>query len=172
MKKPSGLIVLIAALTLFAAFCGCLGSDSSTGSTDVSTTISVSYDEDDVDSSVDSSEVSYITFNGDSISFDGSGASVDGNIVTITAAGTYSISGTLNDGQIIVNAGDENKVKLILNGVDITSSINAPIYVISADKTIVTLAGGTANYVTDSDSYIDVSDTDEPNPSFSACFTL
>jgi energy-converting hydrogenase Eha subunit E len=95
---------------------------------------------------------------------EGSGATVDGNIVTITSAGTYGISGTLDEGQIVVYTQDNAVVKLILNGADITCSTGAPVYIINADKTVVTLAEGTENYITDGDSYIfEDAASDEPN---------
>jgi hypothetical protein len=126
--------------------------------------ISVEYDSDDLDSSVSSSDMSYITLEGDSITFEGSGATVNGNIVTITSAGMYSISGTLNDGQIIVDTEDEETVDLVLNGADITYSTSAPIFVSNAEKTVITLADGTENYVTDGASYIfEDEESDEPN---------
>jgi hypothetical protein len=101
---------------------------------------------------------------GDTITVSGSGATADGSTVNITASGTYSISGTLNDGQIIVNTEDKGTVNLILNGVDITCSTSAPIYVMNAEQTVITLADGTENYVTDGDSYIiEDSESDEPN---------
>ena len=126
--------------------------------------ISVEYDSDDLDSSAGSADKSYITLNGNSITFEGSGATVEGAIVTITSAGAYDISGTLNDGQIIVDTKDEEAVVLILNGVDIACSMSAPIYVLNAEKTVITLADGTENYVTDGDSYIlEDTESDEPN---------
>ena len=70
-----------------------------------STPVSVEYDSDDLNPSASSPDMSYIELVGDSIAFEGEGATVNGNIVTITSAGTYSISGTLNDGQIIVDTG-------------------------------------------------------------------
>ncbi len=127
-------------------------------------TISVEYDSDDLDSSVSSSDMSYIELEGNSITFDGSGATVNDNIITITSAGMYSISGNLNDGQIVVNTEDKETVGLVLNGVDIACSTSAPIYVINAEKTVITLADGTENYVTDGDSYIlEDAESDEPN---------
>jgi hypothetical protein len=128
-----------------------------------SSPISVEYDRDDLDSSVSSSDMSYIKLEGDSITFEGSGATVNGNIVTITSAGMYSISGTLNDGQIIVDTQDVETVVLVLNGADITYSTSAPIYVRNAEKTVITLADGTENYVTDGASYIFENAEDEPN---------
>ena len=128
-----------------------------------SSPISVEYDRDDLDSSVSSPDMSYIKLEGDSITFEGSGATVNGNIVTITSAGMYSISGTLNDGQIIVDTQDAETVELVLNGADITYSTSAPIYVSNAGKTVITLADGTENYVTDGASYLFEDAEDEPN---------
>ena len=86
---------------------------------ETSTIIAENIDDDwEEDFSNVSNEAS-ITLNGDSIDLAGSGATVDGNKITISSAGIYTISGKLNDGQIVVNAGDNDKVKLILNGIDI-----------------------------------------------------
>jgi hypothetical protein len=129
-----------------------------------STPISVEYDQDDLEVSTDTTDLSYVRLEGDSITFEGSGATVGGSIVTITAAGTYSISGTLDDGQIIVDTEDEETVYLVLDGVDITSSTSAPIYVRNAEKTVITLANGSENSVTDGSSYVFEDETsDEPN---------
>lgn len=58
----------------------------------------------------------------------GSGATANGSSVTITsAAHLYSISGTLNNGQIIVDTADEEKVEITLNAVSITCLNSAPI---------------------------------------------
>ena len=134
-----------------------------------SNTISVEYDSDDLDSSLSSADMSYIILEGNSITLNGDGAVVDGNQIAITSAGTYSISGTLDDGQIRVNTKDKETVKLILNGVNITCSNSSPIYVKNAKKTVITLADSTNNFVTDGDSYlvedsfIEDSESIEPN---------
>ncbi len=128
------------------------------------TVITVDYDSEDLDSSATSSDTAYIKLEGDAITVDGSGATVDGTTVTVTAAGTYDISGTLNDGQIIVNAADSDKVVLVLDGADITCATSAPIYVLSADKVVITLAEGTENSVTDGTAYVfEDAESDEPN---------
>jgi hypothetical protein len=126
--------------------------------------VSVEYDTDDLEPSVSGPDTAYVVLAGDVITFEGEGATVDGTVVTITSAGTYSISGILDDGQIIVDTQDEETVYLILNGVDITCSTSAPIYVRNAEKTVITLADGTENTVTDGDSYVfEDADSDEPN---------
>jgi spore coat protein CotH len=90
---------------------------------------------------------------GSVIKVTGSGVSIIGNRINITKGGNYEISGTLEDGQIIVDA-DDSDVNLILNGVNIKSSSGAPVYILDAEKTTVTLAEGTSNYITDGSSYI------------------
>jgi hypothetical protein len=121
-------------------------------------------DNEGIDPSLNDSNKSYIILDGDSITFYGSGAMIDGNILTITSAGIYEISGILSDGQIEVNAGAEEVVELILNETDITYSQGAPIYVNNAGKTVITLAEGTANYITDGATYVfEDAESDEPN---------
>jgi len=95
-----------------------------------------------------------ITLNGSSISA-GSGVSVDGTTATITKAGTYEITGSLEDGQILVDASGE--VTIILNNADITCSTSSPIYVKEAKKVVITLADGSVNSITDGLIAIDTS---------------
>jgi hypothetical protein len=96
------------------------------------------------------STVPSIVLNGNSVAVTGSGATTNGNIVTITSAGTYVISGTLADGQIIVNTADTGTVRLVLNGVSITNTTSAPIYIMQGKDTVISLADNKQNYVTDS----------------------
>ena len=119
-----------------------------------SRSISVFYDTDDLKASESRAEMATIRLNGDSITVDGNGAVVDSSTVTIFEAGMYRISGTLTDGQIIVDTEDTESVFLVLNGASISSSTNAPIYIRNAEKTLLTLAAGTENFVTDGETYI------------------
>jgi hypothetical protein len=105
-----------------------------------------------------------IVLDGDAIIVDGDGAEVAGTVVTITQAGTYSISGALDDGQIRVNSDDAGAVILVLNGVEITNMTSAPVYVVNAESVTITLADGTQNTLTDGATYVYASaDEDEPN---------
>lgn len=79
--------------------------------------------------------------------------SKNGNTYTITVAGTYILSGTLADGQIIVNAGDDDEVELDLDGVDISCSYNSPIYAANAGKVKIKAIEGTTNTVSDLRNY-------------------
>lgn len=73
----------------------------------------------------------------------------EGSVYTITAAGEYTLSGALEDGQILVDAGDEAEVKLILKDAAVSCSFGAPIYVKSAAEVSVKAEEGTYNTVSD-----------------------
>ena len=81
----------------------------------------------DLAGTYDESEAIAIQLSGDSVSCDSDSVAADGDTVTITAEGVYLLSGTLTDGQIVVNADDADKVQLVLAGADITSSTSAAI---------------------------------------------
>lgn len=105
-----------------------------------------------------------IIFNGTSASVSGSGAKAAGSIVTITTQGTYVISGTLADGQLVIAAANTDTVHLVFNGTSITNKSGAPIYASQCDKLIVTLAEGTKNILTDGGSNFQYANADEePN---------
>lgn len=94
-----------------------------------------------------------ITLNGSTASCDSDAVQINGGTVTITDEGTYILSGTLEDGQIIVNAGKDDKTQLVLNGVSVHSETSAPIYVRQADKVFVTLAEGSENTLSNGGSF-------------------
>lgn len=99
-----------------------------------------------------------ITLSGESASCDSDAVQISGGTVTITDEGTYILSGTLNDGTIVVNAGDTDKVQLVLDGVDITSSTSAAIYVLEADKVFITTTSGSNNVLTNGGEYVAIDD--------------
>lgn len=112
----------------------------------------------------DSANVVNISLNGSSASSESAGVEIDGSVITITEAGTYSLSGVLSDGQVIVDTTDEEVARLILNGVDITSNNSAPIYIKDAEKAILILAENSQNTLTDATVYAYTStEEDEPN---------
>ena len=101
---------------------------------------------------------------GETIAVDGEGVVLEDNKVIIKSAGTYSISGTLSDGQLVVETGDEDNVSLILNGVNITCSNSSAIYVKNSKNTYISLAEGSENQLTDGESYVlDDEVNNEPN---------
>ena len=108
----------------------------------------------DLDGSYDESAAIAIQLNGDSAVCDNNAVSIDGTRITLTGEGVYLLSGTLTDGQIIVDAGENDKVQLVLSGVDITSADSAAIYTLEADKVFLTLADGTENTLSNGGEYI------------------
>lgn len=95
-----------------------------------------------------------INLNDNSISVTGKFVSVSGTVATITAPGTYVVSGLLTDGRIIVNSQRAGRVRIILNGASISSSVSAPIYVKQSALTEVVLADGSVNFISDPSTYV------------------
>lgn len=89
--------------------------------------------------------------------------------VNIKKAGTYHLTGTLEDGSITVNVGDDDLVKLVLDNVNITCSNSSAINVENARKVIITVEEGTTNTLTDGETY---SSEDEPDSTLFSKDTL
>lgn len=70
---------------------------------------------------------------------------IDGQTVTITQAGTYQVAGTLDDGALIVESGENAKITLVLGGVSIKNTTGAAIQIGTADDVNIELAEGTTN---------------------------
>lgn len=144
---------LIMALTFLSVMllCACAGAAGDTQS----------------DGAWDAKNAVYITLSGNAISVNSNtsetGVSVDGTTATITKAGTYVLEGTLNDGQIIIEATKKDEVQLVLNGASLSCSTSAPIWNKKASKLIVTLADNTVNTVNDSATYVYAEGEDEPD---------
>ncbi len=114
----------------------------------------------DRDLSGDYSECTDITLSDSTASCSDSSVTVADGTVTITKAGTYKFSGTFT-GQIIVNAGDSDKVQLVLDNASITKEGSAALYIINADKVFVTTVKGTENTLSSTGEF--TSDSDETN---------
>lgn len=110
-----------------------------------------------------------IVLNGDSATCESSGVYIDGGKISITSAGTYQVTGTLNNGQIYVDCIDAGKIELVLNNANITNSEGACIFFKKAQEVELTLLEGTTNTLTDGENYIfDNPEDDEPDaPLFS-----
>lgn len=127
------------------------------------TNINVTYSGFDEDTSV-TNEACQIKFDGNNADISGAGAEIiKGECVTvkITEAGTYVVSGSTDNGQLYVEAG-ENQVHLVLKGAVINCKKSAPIYVNNGKKTVITLAENTVNTLTDEENYeYSVTEVDE-----------
>ena len=93
----------------------------------------------------------HIQLNGNTASYSGSGVTVRGNTVTVSAPGEYTVKGELTGGQIIVNIGEiPGKVTLILDGVTMTNDTEPCIFA-EQGKTIIALTDGSVNSITTGD---------------------
>ncbi|WP_430867898.1 carbohydrate-binding domain-containing protein [Demequina aurantiaca] len=142
--------------------------DSAADSTTVASTSSVAevqYEDLDIkemDTEVDVSRATPVTL-ADGASTGASGVSVDGDTVTITAGGTYILSGTLTAGSIVIDAADED-VTVVLDGVDVTAAGVGAFNVVEASNVLVYLAEGSHNSLSDADgAAVDETDEDAPN---------
>ena len=80
--------------------------------------------------------------------------------ITINKSGTYHLTGSIENGNITINAGDEDLVRLVLDNVNITCNDSSAINVENAKKVIIIVEEGTTNTFTDGTTY---STTDEPD---------
>ena len=118
------------------------------------------YSDYELDDSFDRQSAASITLSGSTAQSNGSGVSINNATVTISKEGCYLISGELEDGQIIVDAGDSDKVQLVLDKASIHCSTGSAILVRNADKVKVTLAADSENELSDGTEY----QTDDDNP--------
>ncbi len=101
----------------------------------------------------DTAEGGTIHFTSSTVQVSGVGVSASGTTATITAAGEYKVTGSCSNGYILVQAGEEDNVKLNLSGVTLSSSENGPIFFESAKNGHIILADGTTNTISDSATY-------------------
>lgn len=136
------------------------GTNGTTDSNTAEATVDKDFTDRDKDGSYDESSAVKINLDSDKAEAEGAGAgvSISGSTVTISKEGTYLVSGTLDNGQIIVDAADTDKVQIVLANAGINCETSAAIYVKSADKVFVTLADGTTNKLSGGTEYIDTDD--------------
>ena len=169
------LLALFCATALsMTAVAGCTGAKSSTGNvvsseteTNAEETSAQSeagsyssadmFTERDLAGTYEESAAVYVTLSGDGITGETDGVAINGQTVTITAEGTYIFSGTLSEGQIVVDA-DNAKVQIVFDNVDITCASSAAVYVKSAEKVFVTLAEESQNTLRNTDEYVAIDD--------------
>ncbi len=111
------------------------------------------FSEQDMDGSYDESIAVPIQLTGETADCASDAVSIDGARVTLLDEGTYLVTGTLTDGQIVVDADETDKLQIVLAGADITCADSAAIYSKNADKVFLSLAEGTENALTNGGSY-------------------
>ena len=117
--------------------------------------VDTEFTDNDKDGAFSAEEAVIISLNGASAEAEGSGVNISGNTVAITKEGTYLLKGTLDEGQIQVEASDTDKIQLVLDGADIHCETSAAIYIKQADKVFLTLAEGSFNTLSGGEVYVD-----------------
>jgi hypothetical protein len=179
INKNAAAAVVMSGAVVMAALAGCGQTGTAGSSSDVSSNgayittavsenqknieltdsnVDINFTDRDKSSEYDESSAVKITLNGSGAVVSGSGVNISGSTVTITSAGTYIISGSLSDGQIVIAASDSDKVQLVLNNAEINCNTSAAVYVKSADKVFVTLPAGTTNSLGGGTEYVQTDD--------------
>lgn len=83
----------------------------------------------------------------------GKGAAFADGVLTISEAGVYVLSGEFTDMQLLIAAGSQDKVQIVLNGATLTSATGPVIYAKAADKVFLTAAQDTQNLIADGEDY-------------------
>lgn len=182
MKMPAPLTKTLTSVALMGtlALAGCSAGTTASSSTSSSTTSSSSAAATAVataSGSTVASVISYDThYDADDLTWDSSteitidlsnpaatdSVTVDNGVITITAAGNYRLTGTLADGQVVVAAGEEDVVRLILDNASITNKDGAAIDAESANETIIYTESGTTNTIADGSTYA-ATGTEDPD---------
>ena len=140
-------------LTMCLMTAGCArNSTSTTTASGGETTITSGITKEDTDvTHADDAENYRVSITGDfTVTSDTSdGVTQSGSVYTITKAGEYTVAGLLSEGQLIVDAGDEDEVTIVLNGTSITCSSGSPIYVKNASKVEIKSEENSFNEVID-----------------------
>ena len=158
-------LVAIACLTVFITLlysCNSGGNDPNKINSDIDDAISLldtNFDTSDIAPSYDLLSATKIVFSEECVNIDGDGVSSSGADVTISAGGTYILSGRTADGSVAVDCGKGINVNLVLDNVDIANTDGPAIFVRSGKKVTFTLADGSENKLSDGSSY-SLSDAD------------
>lgn len=125
---------------------------------EIKTTIDTSkvFTSQDFEADYDKNKSTLIKLKGDTITSTSNTVIISGSTVTITDQGTYILSGSLDDGMIIVDAEKTDKIQLVLNNVSIHSQTSAPIYVKQAAKVSITLASNSTNTLSNGGTFVNI----------------
>ena len=159
-------VVLSIILAIFLTLSGCSSKDSSqsevTSGTSTTETVAVNaadmFTDRDMEIGYDEETSIPIILSGENATCDSDAVQISESTITIIEEGTYLLSGTLNDGMIIIDVEDTEKVQLVLDNAKITNTASAAIYVRQADKVFITTASGSENTLINAGEYIAIDD--------------
>ncbi|PKM73162.1 MAG: hypothetical protein CVU91_06240 [Firmicutes bacterium HGW-Firmicutes-16] len=162
--------IIAAFLIIIALFAGCsaqagieVQGETDSADTTASTVVSSAssdemFSDRDKEIGYSESESTMITLSDGVSSVNGEGAEVKDDTITITKEGTYILTGNLSNGQIVIDAADDAKIQIVLNGVEITNESSAAIYVKNADKVFITTSSGSENTLSATGEFVQTDD--------------
>ena len=168
MRKKEVLLFLMMG-TLMLSGCNAKTEKNTQQNTESSNTVSTSvteidtsemFSERDKEVGYEEAESTVILLADNGFSCESDAVSITENTVTIKDEGTYILSGSLSNGMVIVEAEDTDKIQLVLNGVSISNTQSAALYIRSADKVFVTTASGTENILENNGTYTAIDEND------------
>ena len=145
MKKKFLSMLIVSAVAVTAMGCSNNTNESSKSAASSNTNVSVS---DSSDESASADVKAKITLSNNSISAEGDGVEVVDKTITINSGGTYEVSGTLEDGQIIVDSADEINITSGGDGIQAETTLT----ISDGDINIVS-GGGSSNAATHTESF-------------------
>ena len=95
----------------------------------------------------------HIQLNGNTATANSNSVRIEGSTVTLMSEQSYILSGNLDQGKIVIEAGEKDKPQLIFEGVNINSDTVA-LEIVEADKVFITLAEGTENTLSGSEAAV------------------
>lgn len=150
-------LLFCAALALLL-LCGCAAEADTPQTTEIDT--QDFFSDRDFEVGFDETTAVRIALNGDGVACDDKTVQISGSTVTVTAAGTYLLSGTLENGMLIVDAPKTDKVQLVLDGASIHCAASAAVYVRQADKVFLTTAADSTNTLSCGESFVAIDEND------------
>ncbi|MCC6496021.1 MAG: carbohydrate-binding domain-containing protein [Propionibacteriaceae bacterium] len=169
-RLAAGIAALATAITLTACSATATGTTATGAGTAVVAASAIAALADNAESHAEAGDTDYdaadattiVLADGASKSSSTDGVTISGDVITIEAPGTYLLSGTLGNGQVVVDSEAEGKVRIVLDNVSVTNSAGSAFVVAAADEAVLVLADGSENSLTDGEDY-DTSATDAPN---------
>lgn len=155
MKK---LMICMLCFTTMAFFTmGCGGTGTAEAATTTTSTLGAQFfSARDMEVGYDSENCTTISLSENEIIASDESVAINGSTVTIVDEGSYLVSGSLGNGQIVVDAIKTAKIQIILDNVSLSAKNTAPIYVKQGDKVFITMAQDSKNSLSVTGEFINI----------------
>lgn len=111
----------------------------------------------DLSGSYDKNTAIKINLKDNASSCESDSVNINNNTITITDENVYYVTGSLNHGQLVVDA-DNAKVQIVLDSTEISNDSSAAIYVKKAKKVFITLVDNTKSSLSNQGEFVNTDD--------------